>query len=328
MKNPFKRIVIVDKEKLINFAFSQASLRVEKSVFSGNRVEKAKKKEIMRIKTVGKIVSRELFSVVKSFPDLEKIPEIYKNLLNVFVSASTLKDALARISWASKKILELQKLYVKKLKGVRTSNDARNLRKEFYGRVSSILKKLKKELSLISELKDLKKLPDFEEVPTAIICGLPNVGKSSLLWKLTGSKPKIREYPFTTKGLMLGYIENKKRIQLIDTPGLLDRPIEKRNKIEKQALVALKHFAHLIIYVFDPSETSASLKSQENLFHEIKEFFKKPIIVVANKIDIAIEKNMKKLEKYKPLWVSCVKEQGIEELSKMLKECLLRGKNR
>jgi nucleolar GTP-binding protein len=318
MKNPFKRVEYEDAEKLIDTAFSTASKAAEKCRVFGKRSEIAKEKERIRIETVAKIISGRLLSIVKSYPDLRKVPEIYLELLRIYTKEEELKNALSRINWVRKKILELRKLYLKKLRGVRSSVEARNIRKEFYGRVASLMKTIRKHLSFLEGLKELRNLPDFEQCPTVILCGLPNVGKSSLLWRLTGSKPKIRNYPFTTQGLMLGFIEERgKRIQVIDTPGLLDRPLEKRNKVEKKAIVALDKLADLIIYIFDVSGCTP-LKDQQNLFKEIRNFFEKDVIVVANKIDIANEKTLKTVKAYNPILISCETGEGIEKLRKLI----------
>lgn len=317
MRNPFKSIVLYDPENVIEQAFRKASEKAEKLKIFGKRLEIAKEKEKVRIETVGNSVSKTLINMVKSFPDLKGIPEVYLELLRIYVNENELKNYLSKLTWASKKISELKKIYLRKLKGVNTSKEARNIRKEFYGRVSSIIKKLRKGYLRIPDLRDLRKLPDFQEDKTVILAGLPNVGKSSLLWRLTGSKPEIKNYPFTTKGLMMGYIEERgKRIQIIDTPGLLDRPLEKRNKIEKKAVVVLEKLADLVVYVFDASG-ALSLEEQENLLKEIKKSFDKKIIIAVNKIDVANERILKYLkEKYNPFLISCETCEGIENLKR------------
>merc|ERR1712113_289064 len=116
-----------------------------------------------------------------------------------------------------------------------------------------------------------------------------NVGKSSFMNKLTIANVEVQPYPFTTKSLFVGHMDYKHfRWQVIDTPGILDRPLEERNIIEMQSITSLAHLEACILYVFDISERCGySLQQQVTLYHSIKPLFnKKPIIIVCNKIDL------------------------------------------
>ena len=80
--------------------------------------------------------------------------------------------------------------------------------------------------------------------------------------------------------------------QVIDTPGILDRPMSQRNSIEKQAILALNTIATIIIFVFDPTAASGyDVPSQIKLLEEVKQIFSEdleiPIKIVINKIDFA-----------------------------------------
>jgi nucleolar GTP-binding protein len=162
-------------------------------------------------------------------------------------------------------------------------------------------------------LLKIRRIPDFSEGPVVIIAGLPNVGKSSLLSRITGSTPEIKPYPFTTKGLMTGYWNG---IQFIDTPGLLDRPMEDRNEIEKQAITAIAELGDLIIYVFDASESAGDIDTQLSLFKEISERFNKPVIKVINKIDIKTDFPVEGVK------ISCLTGDGIDTLKSVILEYL------
>ena len=78
------------------------------------------------------------------------------------------------------------------------------------------------------------------------------------------------------------------RWQIIDTPGILDHPLEDRNTIEMQAITALAHLRAAVLYIVDPSEQCGyTMEAQKSLFDNIKPLFaNKPLIVVANKADI------------------------------------------
>ncbi len=75
---------------------------------------------------------------------------------------------------------------------------------------------------------------------------------------------------------------------MIDTPGILDRPLEERNTIEMQSITALAHLRAAVVYMLDISEQCGyTLAQQAALFHSIKPLFaNKPILIVANKTDV------------------------------------------
>ena len=65
--------------------------------------------------------------------------------------------------------------------------------------------------------------------------------------------------------------------QLVDTPGLLDRPMEERNQIEMQAIAALEHVGDLCLFLMDPSETGGtSMEEQTNLLNEVADVATNP----------------------------------------------------
>ena len=76
---------------------------------------------------------------------------------------------------------------------------------------------------------------------------------------------------------------------MIDSPGLLDRPLEKRNTIEMQSITALAHLKCCILYFIDISSSNSenSVESQIKLFNGIKEIFRgKPMVLVMTKTDL------------------------------------------
>jgi nucleolar GTP-binding protein len=148
------------------------------------------------------------------------------------------------------------------------------------------------------------------DIPTIVIAGAPNVGKSQLVGQISTGKPRVAVYPFTTQEISLGVFERKYlRYQVIDTPGLLDRPLEERNAMELRAVLALKHLADAIVFVMDPSETCGyTMEQQEHLLDSLKgEFGSTPIIVIENKADVLKSKSSR-------LKLSAAEGEGIPEL--------------
>ena len=154
----------------------------------------------------------------------------------------------------------------------------------------------------------------IKQMPTVCIAGFPNVGKSTLLGKITTSKPEIKNYAFTTKTLNMGYMSAGKEdnVQVIDTPGTLARE-DKMNNIEKQAYLAIKYQADLIVYVFDPTDTYP-IEDQEALFELMKKY-RKPIVVYLSKTDIATKQQIKRFDKYEPY---TSQEKVAEEIHKRI----------
>jgi nucleolar GTP-binding protein len=60
------------------------------------------------------------------------------------------------------------------------------------------------------------------DVPTVVLVGAPNVGKSSLVRAVSSGTPEVNDYPFTTRGVTVGHIVDQERglrFQVMDTPG-------------------------------------------------------------------------------------------------------------
>lgn len=74
----------------------------------------------------------------------------------------------------------------------------------------------------------------------------------------------------------------------MDTPGILDHPLDERNTIEMQSITALAHLNACILFFIDISETCGwSIEQQMSLYKSIKPLFQgKPVVLVLTKIDL------------------------------------------
>ena len=149
-----------------------------------------------------------------------------------------------------------------------------------------------------------------------VLAGFPNAGKSSLLKALTGSEPEVAPYPFTTKRLLLGHFSDGYRlIQVVDTPGILDRPVEKMKKEEKEAILSMKHFADLVVFLVDPFQ---DLQSQMHLLNYLKDMLQKTFLVVVGKADLLEDPEKTAKEVGAELAVSPLTGYNVEELRKRI----------
>ena len=284
---------------------------------------KKKKELIAKTESFFTTITTELESYVKEFPSIEQLPRFYQEILNIQIDTNKLKQALGAVDWARKTCVNIYSKQRKALRKTARVDFLQQKQKEIWGRLSSVVKQIDDQLSVLLKTYLLwTTLPEIEDAPTVVIAGYPNVGKSSLLRCLSDAKPEVAPYPFTTKEIHIGHIDRtvhyiRYRYQFIDTPGLLDRPVSEKNTIEKQAIAALTHLADVIVFILDPSETSGyTIEDQQHLLVEITKMFGDvPIIIVENKAD------MKKTSSAY-LKISCTTKEGIDELLKKILEIL------
>lgn len=310
----FERIPTVPtSEELLDKAFRRAARARRGKRIVG--IESRLKAEESMLLTLSNILTDNLKNIVRKFPSFDQIPPFYKELADILVGVDEMKIKLASLQWAGNKINEISREYIAKM---RRSDDATLIRKQAMGRISSIVYSIDKNLRFLNDARNkLRKLPDISDDPTIVVAGYPNVGKSSFVALVSSARPEIASYPFTTKGLAVGHFTiNKTRYQIIDTPGLLDRPLEERNQIELQAISALKHIAKVMLFILDPSGTCGyALKKQLCLLNEIKKEFTIPMLVVANKSDIS------KAEEFE-IRMSTLRGDGVDTVLKKLVEMI------
>jgi GTP-binding protein len=156
------------------------------------------------------------------------------------------------------------------------------------------------------------------------IVGHPNVGKSTLLSKLSSARPKIADYPFTTLSPNLGMVKlnESKSFVLADIPGL----IQGAHQGKGLGLQFLKHIQRtkLLLYLLDA--TSPDLKGDlRALRNEIKLFdqklYERPGVVAINKIDLLPEGKIKKFNDNQDhiCYISALTGQGLKNLLEIIR---------
>lgn len=215
----------------------------------------------------------------------------------------------------------------------------KQLKRAALGRMATICRRLKDPLIYLEQVRQhLGRLPSIDpNTRTLLICGYPNVGKSSFLRSVTRADVDVQPYAFTTKSLFVGHFDYKYlRFQAIDTPGILDHPLEEMNTIEMQSITAIAHLRSAILYFMDLSEQCGySVQAQIQLFHSIKPLFaNKLVFVVINKIDImkpedldtetkAMLDSMLKSGEVELLQLSCTTTEGVTEVKNAACERLI-----
>jgi GTP-binding protein len=178
------------------------------------------------------------------------------------------------------------------------------------------------------------------------LVGYPNVGKSTLIARISAARPKIADYPFTTLEPNLGVVavgDARSEVSFVvaDIPGLIEGAHEGAG-LGTQFLRHIER-TRLLVHLVDVSDGSGRkdvVKDVEVIRGELASFGahleEKPMLMVASKIDVANKDKVAKLKRYckkeklKLYEISAVTGKGIEALKFAIAEEVeaLRAKDR
>ena len=168
------------------------------------------------------------------------------------------------------------------------------------------------------------------------LVGYPNVGKSTLISRISAARPKIADYPFTTLQpnlgvAVVGQSPDEKSFVVADIPGL----IEGAHTGAGLGTQFLRHIERnrLLVHLVDVSDGSGRpdpVKDVEVIADELASFGahldEKPVIMVASKIDVADKEKLAKLKRYckkknlELFPISAVTGKGIDDLKYAIAE--------
>ncbi|XP_023311107.1 nucleolar GTP-binding protein 1 [Anoplophora glabripennis] len=288
----FKKIAVVPTAKdFIDIIFSKTQRKTPTVIHKQYKITRIRAFYMRKVKFSQQSFHDRLTQILTEFPKLDDVHPFYADLMNVLYDKDHYKLALGQINTARHLIDTVAKDYVRLLKYGDSLYRCKQLKRAALGRMATIMKRQASNLVYLEQVRQhLARLPSVDPYTrTIIICGFPNVGKSSFMNKITRADVEVQPYAFTTKSLYVGHTDYKYlRWQVIDTPGILDHSLEERNVIEMQAVTALAHLRACILYFMDLSEQCGhTIEEQVKLFESIKPLFaNKPLIVVINKTDI------------------------------------------
>ncbi|EGB11113.1 hypothetical protein AURANDRAFT_22083 [Aureococcus anophagefferens] len=286
-----KRLAAVPSaSELVDIVLMRTQRKTPTVVHPGYKITRIRSFYMRKVKFTQQTISERLGAIVQDFPRLDDVHPFHSDLMGVLYDRDHYKLALGQLNTCKKLCETVTRDYVRLIKYADSLYRCKSLKVAALGRMMTLLKRQRASLGYLEEVrKHLGRLPALDpSARTLLVCGFPNVGKSSFMNKVTRAEVEVQPYAFTTKSLYVGHMDHRYlRWQVIDTPGILDHELEKRNVIEMQAVTALAHLPCAVLFFVDVSEQCGyTIEQQSSLFHSIRALFAdKQLVLVANKTD-------------------------------------------
>ena len=299
-------------------------------------------REIARLQLVYNIVMSKTEFVRDLKTLLSGLHPFYKKLVAIEFPEEELERAIRCVEKARRVAQNMWEKYRFLILASENKREALRISAEGRGRILSALKRCRRGLeTLRGMVKLLKDLPSIDPtLKTIIVAGAPSTGKSTFVRSVSRARPDVAPYPFTTKNVSIGHFtaKNGEKVQVIDTPGLLDRPIDQMNEIERRAAAALSELEGCILFLVDPtSEAYIDVEKQVAILKAVSTIIRgKPVVVAVNKADIAgprlVEeakaKIARELENTQGInlagirWLAAIDEKQARELAEWIAESI------
>ncbi|GAA6025424.1 hypothetical protein JCM11491_003511 [Sporobolomyces phaffii] len=326
-------------QEFLDVILSKTQRKTPTVIRSGFKISRIRAFYMRKVKFTQASFEERLDQILTEFPIMDNLHPFLSSLLNVLYDKNHYKLALGQLNTARHLIVQVGKDYCRLLKFGDSLYRCKQLKKAALGRMATIMRRQKDPLAYLEQVRQhMSRLPSIDPTTrTLLICGYPNVGKSSFVNKVTRADVDVQPYAFTTKSLFVGHMDYKYlRWQVIDTPGVLDHPLEEMNTIEMQSITALAHLRSCVMYFMDLSEQCGyTVEAQCKLYQSIKPLFaNKPTFIVINKIDIVRPEDLDPARKamldailaedsVSLLALSCVSEEGVMDVRNAACDALL-----
>lgn len=329
-------------QELIDIVLSATNRKTATIIHPGFKISRIRDFYMTKVKYAQTEFHDRLTTILDEFPKLDSIHPFWASLINVIYDRDHYKLALGQIYGARQLVDNVGRDYIKYLKYGDSAFRCKQLKKAALGRMCTACRRLSPSLQYLEEVRQhLQRLPAIDPAkPTIILSGAPSTGKSSFMNLITRANVEVAAFPFTTKSLYLGHTDwAYLPWQVIDTPGLLDRPLEERNTIEMTAVMAMVHLRAAIVFMLDISGTCGyTIEQQVNLFHSLNEIFSnRPVTIVLTKTDIIDPNNIDPEDKARIdslnapnvefRSMSAITGQGVEEVKESVCERLRSMRN-
>ncbi|KAI3731922.1 hypothetical protein L1987_63115 [Smallanthus sonchifolius] len=290
----FQKLPMVMPSVDILYSALRKARRVSPTKGIANAAKREKNKGAKQLDALMKELTLPLKMYKEKFPNKRHLHAYERSLIELTLGDGNYEEVLGKVDSLRKKLVSVGKEHASLCAQSSTKREAEERLAEGIKRLEDIFHSDGKAVDeLLQIAKSLRAMPVVDlQMPTLCLVGAPNVGKSSLVRILSTGKPEICNYPFTTRGILMGHIAlSYQNFQVTDTPGILRRRDEDRNNLEKLTLAVLEHLPTAVLFVHDlTGECGTSPSDQFLIYQEIKERFNTHLwIDVVSKCDLLQE---------------------------------------
>ncbi|KAH7576146.1 hypothetical protein JRO89_XS01G0003400 [Xanthoceras sorbifolium] len=274
----FQKLPMVMPSVDILYSALRKAKRVSPTKGIANIAKRERNKAAKQLDALMKELAVPLRGYSENFPNRKYLHPYERSLIELTLGDGNYEQVLRRVDALRKKVVSVGKEHASLCAKSSSKREAEERLNEGMVKLEEMFNREGKAVDdLLNVAKvTLRAMPVVDlETPTLCLVGAPNVGKSSLVRVLSTGKPEVCNYPFTTRGILMGHITlSYQNFQVTDTPGLLRRSDEERNNLEKLTLAVLSHLPTAILYVHDlTGECGTSPSDQFLIYKEIKERF-------------------------------------------------------
>ena len=277
-------------QEIIDSALAAGRRKSVRRKRDDDQVSAKRKKERERLVSISTDLRGRLKSFSHQFPSYDDLNEFYRELFGNDIDVDRYRQVLGRIQGSAEVVAQVARSTRGRLDGAQSVGEIQDAMNACIGRICAAVERLDGDLVWLEQVRlTIQDYPVIKETFTVCIAGFPNVGKTTLFARLTGSEAEVNSYAFTTKRLNVGYAQiDHHKVQFIDTPGTLNR--ERMNPIERQADLALKYLADVILYLYDPTEQYS--KEQQEALREAMGDYRAPVYQFVSKTDLVTDEQL------------------------------------
>nr|XP_031526762.1 nucleolar GTP-binding protein 1 isoform X3 [Vicugna pacos] len=182
----FKKITVVPSAKdFIDLTLSKTQRKTPTVIHKHYQIHRIRHFYMRKVKFTQQNYHDRLSQILMDFPKLDDIHPFYADLMNILYDKDHYKLALGQINIAKNLVDNVAKDYVRLMKYGDSLYRCKQLKRAALGRMCTIVRRQKQSLEYLEQVRQhLSRLPTIDpNTRTLLLCGYPNVGKSSFINK-------------------------------------------------------------------------------------------------------------------------------------------------